>query len=312
MREKTEWMARRADEVRQTLMREPRGHRDMIGAMLTEPVGSGSHAGVLFMNANGYAPMSGHGVIGVTAIAHARTLIVTAGAARPAGVDGSMVFDTVAGAIQVQSWPGGAPASDVEGRTVRFTNVPSFVLRGGLPISVGSRTIRVDVAYGGVFYAIVDAEAVGLGIDGRHLTSLGRMASDIMARVEAAMVVAHPLDPAMRGLGGVLFTGPATDTRAQLRSVSILAGGSAGRSASGTGLSAVMAVLDAMGLLPEDGEVEQEGVSGARFKGTLAGRAQVGDHPAIVPHVEGSAWITGEHQFFADPTDPFGHGFSLD
>jgi proline racemase len=309
MREKTEWMVRRADHVRQTLMREPRGHRDMVGAMLTEPVGLGSHAGLVFMNAHGYAPMSGHGVMGVTAIAHARALIVTA---RAAGGDGSMVFDTIAGAIRVQSWPGGGSAPDVEGRTVRLTNVPSFVLRGGVPISVGSRTIRVDVAYGGVFYAIVDAEAVGLGIDGRHLTSLGRMATDIMARVEAAMVVAHPLDPAMRGLGGVLFTGPATDARAQLRSVSILAGASAGRSASGTGLSAVMAVLDAMGLLADNGEVEQEGVSGARFKGTVAGRTQVGDHPAIVPLVEGSAWITGEHQFFADPTDPFGRGFSFD
>jgi proline racemase len=306
MREKTEWMVRHADHVRQTLMREPRGHRDMIGAMLTEPVKAGSHAGVVFMHAHGYASMSGHGVIGVTAMAQARALIVTAGG------DGSMVFDTVAGPIRVPPDPRAGSATDGGGKTVRFANVPSFVLRGGVPISVGPRTMRVDVAYGGVFYAIVDAEAAGLGLDGRHLTSLGRMAADIKARVEAAMVVAHPIDPAMKGLGGVLFTGPATDARAQLRSVTILAGGSAGRSASGTGLSAVMAVLDAMGLLADETKIEQEGLSGARFSGTIASRTQVGDLPAIVPLVEGSAWITGEHQFFVDPSDPFGRGFSLE
>ena len=278
----------------------------MVGAMLTEPVESGSHAGLVFMHAHGYAPMSGHGVIGVTAIARARALIVTAGG------DGSLVFDTVAGAIRAELRPGGGPTSAGEGMLVRFANVPSFVLRGGLPIVIGSRTIRVDVAYGGVFYAIVDAESVGLGVDGRHLPALGRMAAGLIERVEAAMVVAHPSEPSVKGLGGVLFTGPAADARAQLRSVTVLAGGSTGRSASGTGLSAVLAVLDAMGLVANEGEIEQEGISGARFKATMARRTQIGEYRAIVPFVEGSAWITGEHRFYADPSDPFDRGFSLE
>jgi len=124
------------------------------------------------------------------------------------------------------------------------------------------------------------------------------------------LVVTHPLDATQCGLAGTLFTGPASTGEAHLRNVTVLASGAAGRSASGTGLSAVMAVLDAMGVLNDDEPFVMEGMSGARLVGRVAGRTMVGDRPAVIPDIAGEAWPTGEHRFVADPADPFRYGIT--
>ncbi len=299
MRDKIEWMSSHADHVRQTLMLEPRGHRDMTGAMLTEPVAPGSHAGLIFMHTEGYAPMAGHGVIAATVIALNRGLLI------PGGDGHSVVYDTAAGTIRARA---STTAGSSAATRVAFTNVPSFVLHGGIPVKAAGRNVRVDVAFGGAFYAIVDAESVGLAVDARYLPLLRTIGDEVVGALEASLVIEHPLDPTLNGLSGTLFTGPPTDARAHLRNVTVLTGGAAGRSASGTGMSAIMAVLDAMGLLTDDALFEQEGLLGARFSGRVTGRTMVGELPAIVPEIDGSAWITGEHSFLADPADPFGQG----
>jgi trans-L-3-hydroxyproline dehydratase len=298
MREKTAWVSRHADHVRQMLMLEPRGHRDMTGAMLTEPVTPGAHAGLIFMNADGYAPMSGHGVMAVTALALHHGLIVSGGDSR------LIVYDTIAGVVRTRA------SVDEGGAVTRvaFTNVPSFVLQGGVTVKAGGRRARADVAFGGAFYAIVDAESVGLSVDLRHLPVLRRLAREIVDAVESVATVVHPLDAGLAGLAGAVFTGPPGAGPAHLRSLTVLTGGAAGRSASGTGMSAVMAVLDAMGLLVGDAAFEQEGILGARFSGRIAGRTMAGSLPAIVPEIDGSAWPTGEHLFLANPADPFAQG----
>jgi proline racemase len=313
MLQRREWMRRHADHVRRALMLEPRGHADMYGALLTEPVSPGSHAGILFMHNEGYSTMCGHGIIAVTTIAVERGLLRLAGTEVPADDGGSgetIVFDTPAGTVHATARVvGNAERRRVD--SVAFANVPSFVYSAGHAVKIGGRELRVDVAFGGAFYAIVDTEAIGVPLDGRRLPDLRRTASEIKGSLEAAATIAHPLEPGLTGLYGVIFTGPPSDPEAHLRNLTVFADEEVDRSPCGTGTAAVMAVLDAMGLLPPDQRFVHESLIGTLFRGRVLRRTQVGDLPAIVPEIEGSAWITGEHTFLVDEEDPLREGFRL-
>ncbi len=312
MLEKREWVRKHADHLRRALMLEPRGHADMYGAILTEPVSPGSHAGVLFMHNEGYSTMCGHGVVAVTTIALERGLVM------PGGDGTSIVYDSPAGTIRARAkrragGSGGPGGSGESGRveSVAFVNVPSFVMQGGLSVKLGSRQIRADVAFGGAFYAIIDSEAVGLPIDVPHLPELRRVGMEIKHAIEAAQTIVHPIEPGLRGIYGTIFTGPPSDERADLRNVTIFADAEVDRSPCGTGTAAVMAVIDAMGLLGDEKPFVHESLIGTRFTGRVASRTAVGEYPAIVPEIEGSAWITGEHTFLVDDTDPLKGGFRI-
>jgi proline racemase len=314
MLDKREWVRTHADHLRRALMLEPRGHADMYGAILTEPVLPGSHAGVLFMHNEGYSTMCGHGIVAVTTIALERGLLM------PGGDGASIVYDSPAGTIRARASVsersrGSADGSDGEPgchvESVAFVNVPSFVLHGGMVVKLGTRQIRADVAFGGAFYAIVDSEAVGLPIDVPHLPELRRVGMEIKHAIEAAHTIAHPLEPGLKGIYGTIFTGPPTDERADLRNVTIFADAEVDRSPCGTGTAAVMAVVDAMGLLGEDKPFVHESLIGTRFNGRVVSRTLVGECQAIVPEIEGSAWITGEHTFLVDESDPLRNGFRI-
>ena len=309
MLDKREWVRTHADHLRRALMLEPRGHADMYGAILTEPVSPGSHAGVLFMHNEGYSTMCGHGVVAVTTIALERGLLM------PGGDGTSVVYDSPAGTIRARAKIGVGAARETGGAgrvdSVAFVNVPSFVLHGGLAVKLGSRQIRADVAFGGAFYAIVDSEAVGLPIDVPHLPELRRAGMEIKLAIEAAQTIAHPLEPGLHGIYGTIFTGPPSDDRADLRNVTIFADAEVDRSPCGTGTAAVMAVIDAMGLLADDRPFVHESLIGTRFTGRVESRTVVGEYQAIVPEIEGSAWITGEHTFLVDETDPLKEGFRI-
>jgi proline racemase len=313
MLDKREWVLKHADHLRRALMLEPRGHADMYGAILTEPVAPGSHAGVLFMHNEGYSTMCGHGIVAVTTIALERGLLM------PGGDGTAIVYDSPAGTIRARArlgtgGTGGAGGDDAgfpRVESVAFLNVPSFVLHGGLTVKLASRHIRADVAFGGAFYAIVDSEAVGLPIDAAHLAQLRRVGMEIKDAIEATHTIAHPLEPGLNGIYGTIFTGPPSDERADLRNVTIFADAEVDRSPCGTGTAAVMSVIDAMGLLGEEKPFVHESLIGTRFSGRVASRTEVGDYQAIVPEIEGSAWITGEHTFLLDDSDPLKDGFRI-
>ena len=305
---KQEWMARHAEPLRLALLREPRGHADMTAAVLTEPVLPGSHAGVLFMHPGGYTAMCGHGVIAVATIAIERGLVFDAAADMSDEV--TLVLDTAAGSIRVRAWM----VSHGAGRRVdrvAFTNVPSFVVTGGHPVRVGHRELRVDIAFGGGFYVIIDAESVGLAVDADALPGLRRITADLKAGMSASVALAHPADSQKAELEGVIFTGLPRDPAADLRSVTIYSDLAVDRSPGGTATAAVMAVLDAMGLLPPDRPFVHESLIGTLFRGQVVRRTEVGGVPAIVPEIEGSAWITGEHTFLNDDHDPLREGFRI-
>ena len=328
MLEKREWVRRNADHLRRALMLEPRGHADMYGAILTEPVSPGSHAGVLFMHNEGYSTMCGHGIIAVTTMALERRLLM------PGGDGATVIYDAPAGTVRARArWAGGAGRAGEAGgaceaggaggvggagetgrvESVAFLNVPSFVLHAGLPVKLAARTIRADVAFGGAFYAIVDSEAVGLPIDAAHLPELRRIGMEIKHAIEAQHTIAHPLEPGLKDIYGTIFTGPPNHQSADLRNVTIFADAEVDRSPCGTGTAAVMAVVDAMGLLGNDHDnvFRHESLIGTIFNGRVASRTVVGDIQAIVPEIEGSAWITGEHTFIVDERDPLKDGFRI-
>ena len=301
MLDKRAWVRRRHDRIRRALMREPRGHADMYGALLTEPVSAGAHAGVLFMHNEGYSTMCGHGIIAVVKIAVEEGLLHLSDPAA------DIVLDTPAGAVRARA----ALRDDGRVEAVSFVNVPSFVLRGGTPIDVDGRVVPVDVAFGGAFYAIVDGEAAGVPIRREELARLRALGGEIRDRVDKAVDVVHPTDPRLRGIYGTIFTGPPDREDAHLRNVTVFADAQVDRSPCGTGTSAVMAVVDAMGLLDPAGRFVHESLIGTTFAGTVEDRTTVGDLAAIVPRIEGRAWITGRHEFLLDDDDPLCEGFLL-
>jgi trans-L-3-hydroxyproline dehydratase len=303
---KRDWLRRHADAVRRAIVREPRGHADMVAAVLTEPVSPGSHAGLLFMDAEGYPLLSGHGVIAAATLALERDLLFSRD---DDASEARVVFDTPSGTVHARArleTRGGGRRVDA----VAFANVPSFVHTAAHAVRLGNRELRVDVAFGGAFYAIVDTEATGIPLRSERMPDLRRLGAEITSSINAAGRIEHPTETALGGVAGVVFTGPPEDPEAHLRSVTV-AGGTLDRSPGGTGTSAVMAVLDAMGLLPDDQVFVHESLTGALFRGRALRRTMVSEIPALVPEIEGTAWITGEHTFLLDDDDPLRDGFSF-
>ena len=332
--EQREFVRTHYDHLRRALMLEPRGHADMYGALLTPPEREGSHAGVLFMHNEGFSTMCGHGVIAVCTIAVERSLIVV-----PREADGRVriTLDSPAGPIEAvahttpvaqdfltaeASAKAVSPAS-VRVTRVSFRNVPSFVLHPSVPVRIGNREARVDVAFGGAFYAIVDSESVGIPIVPERLPDLRRVGMEIKHAVERAVRVEHPLEPQLHGIYGTIFTGQPSDAFADLRNVTIFADAEVDRSPCGTGTAAVMAVLSAMGILGRDQQFTHESIIGTKFRGRVVGETSVStpnsstpnsqgtDIAAIIPEIEGEAYITGEHTFLIDDRDPLKHGFRI-
>lgn len=292
------------DHLRTALMLEPRGHADMYGAILTGAQHPGSAAGVLFMHNEGFSTMCGHGVIAVATILIERAMMDLA---RDPGGTVQLTLDAPAGPIRLTARTDGSRVT-----SVAFRNVPSFVLHPAVPVKVGTREVRADVAYGGAFYAIVDSESAGVPIVPQRLPDLRRIGMEIKHAVEAAVTVTHPDQPGLHGIYGTIFTGPPSSERADLRNVTIFADAEVDRSPCGSGTAAVMAVLSEMGMLTGGEQVfTHESIIGTHFTGRIVERLMVGELEAIVPEIEGSAHITGEHTFIIDDRDPLRDGFRI-
>jgi len=304
MLERREWLREHHDDLRTAIMLEPRGHADMYGALLTRPERPESDAGVLFMHNEGYSTMCGHGVIALATLIFEHELLKTRRA-------DEILLDTPAGPVRARADVDRRQGQHPRVRSVRFENVPSFVLHGGVPVRVGGRDLGADVAFGGAFYAIVDSEAAGIPVAANRLDDLRRAGMAIKEAVEGAVRVEHPLEPALRGLYGTIFTAPPSDERSDLRNVAIFADAEVDRSPCGTGTCAVMAVLAAMGLLGPEQTFTHESIIGSRFTGRMVGEITVGELPAIVPEIQGDAFVTGRHTFYLDDRDPLRRGFRL-
>ena len=291
------------DNLRRALMLEPRGHADMYGALPTQPVTPDGDLGVLFLHNEGFSTMCGHGIVALTKVALDRALVPEA------QTRNHLRYDTPAG--RVEAWA----ERDEDGavRSVTLRNVPSFVASTGGRVEVdGLGVVAYDVAYGGAFYAYVDAEPLGLRLEPESASDLVRAGRAIKAAVMAVETPHHPEgDSDLDFLYGVIFCGPAQRPENHSRHVCVFADGEVDRSPTGTGVSARAALLHASGELATDRWITIESILGSSFDVQVGEETRVGERVAVVPWVRGTAHLTGEHTFLLDPADPFVHGFFL-
>ena len=205
-----------------------------------------------------------------------------------------------------------AACRDGRVESVELTNVPSFVARLDAPLEVeGLGTLIVDVAFGGMWYAIADAAALGFAIEPHEARDLSRAGELIRAAAREQLTCAHPENPAIAGVSIVQIAQPWQGLGAVTRNAVVVAPGRLDRSATGTGLSARMAVLHARGLMGVGDGMTHASALGTTFDGRIVAAVDVRGTPAIVPAIRGSAWITGTTELVVDPDDPFPEGYLL-
>jgi len=289
------------DTLRTALMWEPRGHADMYGCLVTPPVTPDADFGVLFLHNEGFSTMCGHGIIAVVTVA------LETGMIWGDRNETTVRIDTPAGLVTARG-----KMDDARVSSVAFENVPSFVLSRDDVVDVpGLGEVRYDIAFGGAFYAFVDAADADVGMTPADHAELIAKGMAIKHAVMASADIAHPEDPDLGFLYGTIFTGPGLTDGADSRNVCVFAEGEVDRSPTGTGVSARMALHHARGELAVGESMVIESIVGSRFTGTVAREMTFGPHAAVIPEVEGSAHITGRHEFFIDPTDPLRDGFVL-
>ena len=288
------------DDLRLLLMREPRGHSAMSGAILQPPARADADWGVLFIEVSGCLPMCGHGTIGVA------TVLVETGMVEVREPETVVALDTPAGLVRVRVAVEGGRA-----RAVTLRNVPSFLLARDRTVTVaGLGEVGYDMAYGGNFYALVAADSLGLDVGAEHADALIEHGLAIMAAINGTAAPVHPVDPRIYGCRHVVFHAPGRDG-AGARNATAIEPGWLDRSPCGTGTSARMAQLHARGELALGEDFVNESVIGTRFTGRLVEETTVGGVAAVVPEVTGRAWITGMGQYLLDADDPFPAGFAL-
>ena len=297
MSERRRFARANLDHLRKAMMWEPRGHPDMYGGWPGPPTSADSDISVLFVHNEGFSTMCGHGIIALSKV------VLDTGVLPSDGPEVVLGIDTPAGRV--------VATSNIEGGQVtatRFRNVPSFVVETDATVhhpDLGR--LGYDLAFGGAFYAIVDADEVGVSLDEpAGLIAAGR---SIKAAISASREIDHPTDPDLGFLYGVIFTGQAVQTDSHSRNVCVFADGEVDRSPTGTGVSARLALLTARGEIALGESVTVESVVGSRFTGRAVEMTRVGPYEAVVPEVEGSAHITGRAELWLDPEDRLGEGF---
>jgi proline racemase len=288
------------DDMRLLLMREPRGHGAMSGAILQPPTRDDADWGVLFIEVSGCLPMCGHGTIGVA------TVLVETGMVEVTEPETIVRLDTPAGLVLAR-----VEVESGRARSVTLRNVPSFLYGHDQHVEVpGVGTVTYDMAFGGNFYALLPAASVGVAVDPERAGELIEIGLEIMAAVNAADRPVHPLDERIAGCHHVVLHEPGRDG-ADARAATSIHPGWLDRSPCGTGTSARLAQLHARGELERGQAFVNESVIGTRFTGRIAEETEVAGRPAIVPEITGRAWVTGVGQYMLDPEDPFPTGFRL-
>jgi len=299
--DKRRYAAEHLDDVRKLLVFEPRGHADMYGCFVTDPVDEGGDLGVVFFHNAGYSTACGHGTIALV------TWALESGVLPVTGAETTVVVDAPSGRLTT--------VARIEGgkvRSVRFTNVPSFVRAEGVTVPTSVGDVRLDISYGGAFYASVHAPDVGVSVKPEDVTTLIALGREIKRAIEKEHDVVHPEEPELRDIYGVIFfEGTDSDEGLGQRNVTIFADGEVDRSPCGSGTSARLALLDKSGALPRGQTLVHTGIVDGIFRARVSGDADVAGIPAVITEVEGSAYVCGFNHFELDPDDPLGTGFLL-
>jgi trans-L-3-hydroxyproline dehydratase len=299
--ERRQWVKANLDKLRTALMWEPRGHADMYGCILTPPVTEEADIGILFMHNEGFSTMCGHGIIGITKVA------LEAGIFPLREPESTIKIDTPAGLVTANARVSGGRV-----KSVYFRNVPSFVLAMDEVIDVPEiGRVKYCIAFGGAFYAYVKAEDLALSLSKKAFRELIMKGMAIKRAIISKKDVIHPFEEDLSFLYGTIFVGPPQSDNAHSRNVCIFAEGEVDRSPTGSGVSGYLALQYAGGEIALNQTIITESIIGSRFSARLIEEIKFGPHQAVVPEVEGTAHITGLHEFLIDPDDPLGDGFIL-
>jgi proline racemase len=295
------------DHVRLQLAQEPRGHRDMIAALVTEPVTEGSDFGLIYMDARRYPYLCGHATIGAV------TVLIEAGVVPASEPETTVIVDTPSGPMETT-----ARVQDGLVESVTMQAVPSFVYSTDQSLDVpGLGCIQVDTVCVGGFFAMVSADQINLELAPENASRLIELGMTIIDAANEQLTVRHPARPEVTTVDVTEFY--ASTDRGHGKSAVVYGESHMDRSPCGTGTSAKMTLLHHRGKLALDQPYVNTGILGTTFEGRLVAETMVGDPstgsgqalPAVVPEVRGSAHITGVHQFMLDPRDPFPKGFLL-
>lgn len=313
MFEKMRYLATEADALRKLMLHEPRGYPASCCNLILPPTHPEADAGFVIMEPVEYPPMSGSNTICVT------TALIESGMVPASEPITRLTLEAPAGLIQVE-----AEVRDGKVKRVTFENVPAFAVHLDKTIEVPEiGAVSVDVAWGGMFYVIVEAQALGLTITpdrGGELVRLGEM---VKAAAREQLPVVHPENPEIKDITIAVISGPATHPEADLKNTVVVSSGQLDwdrpatwtgvidRSPCGTGTCAKMAALHAKGQLALDEDFRHEGILGTIFTGRLLRETQIGPYAAVVPRISGQAWVTGFASYVVDADDPFPTGFTV-
>jgi proline racemase len=298
--EKRRYAQEHLDDVRALLVNEPRGHADMYGCFVTEPVAEGSDLGVLFFHNAGFSTACGHGTIALAAYALEQGVLAAAGPEKELRID-----------VPSGTLPVAVSLRDGHVERVRFQNVPSFVHLESVEVSTSRGDLTVDVAFGGAFYASVAADDAGLDVTPGDLPQLIELGRELKRALEGQHEIVHPDEPELRDVYGVIFFVDEGGTPLVQRNVTVFADGEVDRSPCGSGTSARLAVLHRQGRLAVDGVLLHRGIVGTEFEARIVEETAIAGRAAVVTEIAGSAHLTGRHEFVLTPDDPIGTGFQL-
>jgi proline racemase len=313
MFEKMLHLRNHADGLRKRMLREPRGYPASCCNLILPPTLPEAHAGFVIMEPVEYPPMSGSNTICVA------TVLIETGMVQATEPITELTLEAPAGLVRIR-----AEVAQGKVRRVTFENVPAFAVHLDAPVEVPELgTVKVDVAYGGMFYVIAEGSPLGLRLtpdEGRDIVRIGEM---IKAAAREQLAVVHPENPEISGITIAQLTGPPVHPGSSARNAVIVSTGELDwsrpgswtgvldRSPCGTGTCARMAALHAKGKLGLNEDFVHEGILGTTFTGRLIRETTVGPHRAVVPTLSGQAWITGFAQYVVDPEDPFPEGFTV-
>ncbi len=299
--EKRKYFKENFDHIRTATMWEPRGHADMYGAILTEPVTSDGDFGVIFLHNEGYSTMCGHGIMALT------RYVLEADLVEKTGLRRELKIDTPSGRILST-----ATYKSGKIKELSFQNVPSFVfLENELLDVAGIGRIIIDLAFGGAFYAFCDARELGLNLDPSDYTKLIEYGMKVKRAVVNNFTLKHHEYPELEFLYGVIFTGDPYNYKNHSRNVCIFADGELDRSPTGTGISARAAIHYAKGELKVGERIRIESILGSTMDIEIRNSVKYGSRQAVIPEVYGNSWYTGQNEIWIDPEDPFANGFIL-
>lgn len=311
--EKMRYFEQHHDDLRRRMLQEPRGYPASCCNLIVPATIPEAAAGFIIMEQSEYPPMSGSNTICVA------TVLIEMGMVPITEPVTEFFLEAPAGLVKVRALVEGRRA-----KAITFENVPAFVFQLDAPVEVsGIGMVKVDIAFGGMIFAIADAAALGLHLDASEAADIVRMGEAIRKATREQFPVTHPEHEGFAGPTISLLSGPPTRPDADLKNAVVVSAdqdlspvanalpGALDRSPCGTGTCAKMAVLHARGQLELDQEFHHEGILGTKFVGRLVKEAMVGGRAAVVPTITGRAWITGMATYVLDPDDPFPAGFTV-